>query len=337
MTFNIGIDVGTRSVRMVVKGRGAVLRESSAVATREGAMIAQGDEALSMLGRCPQNVSVDFPMEGASVGNETALAAWLAFLLKQAVASGLVHRPRLLIARAPDMTPGMMRRFTTMAMEAGAFACAMMRADALAAVGAGIDIEKPRCALVAQAGAGAMSASLICRGRVTACATLPYGFSRADEEIQRALLREHGFCVGLRAAEAAKIALGGAPETLAGFNRAKGFPGTLEVPPETLIPFVTPCADALVNLCLWALDQAEPAALADIAEDGIVLTGGGARVFGLDKRVEASAGIPCRVADDPAGCVARGLETVVNAPDSYENLLEAHQSILEKRLSVGGR
>ncbi|MEG2386948.1 MAG: rod shape-determining protein [Clostridia bacterium] len=344
MNPNIGIDLGSRNARMAVKGRALVLDQSSALALRAGKVLSQGDEALDLWGRAACGIDVVFPLCGGMIAREDALASWLKFLIKQATGSGMVRAPRLLLARAPGMAPGQARRFVATAMDAGAGGCAMMRADLLAALGAGQSICAPRARLVADVGAGQMSATLIAQNQVLACETLPFGMQCADDAIGRMLRCQYDLVVGPRTAENVKVSLATAAqsalpitEVAMGLDAKSGFPHSAQVKTCDVADCIRPLLSQLSQLIRAVLDQAQVDLLTDLMEDGLTLTGGGAQIFGLDALISEATGLTCHVADAPALCVARGLDAVLNDPDAYEGLMEAQQTLLEKRLPGLGR
>ena len=340
MNWTVGIDLGAWGARMSAKGRALVLRQSSACALAGERALALGDEARRMEGRAPKFVEVLYPMENGAIGSERALRAWLGYMVQHSSARSV----RMLIARPPRMALSQMRRLSALALEAGASACGLVRSDLAAALGAGLTLEDKKGALVVQVGAGSVSATLMASMRTAALHTLPYGADQADQAIQR-LLRDKGLAVGRVTAEGVKVSLASVmagaslEETATGLDVETGFPGQRTVAAAEVAQCLAPIVSPIPQLVCRVLDQATPELLEDLMDRGILLTGGGSQIYGLDRQIAEATGLPCHVAEDPAGCVARGLEKLLDASDDFLFLVEAHQTLLEKRLagSLGGR
>ena len=334
MNWNIGIDLGAHGARMAMKGRALVLRQASACALRGGKVLALGDEARRMEGRAPQAVEIVYPMKNGAIASESALRAWLGYVMERC---GLPARGvRLLIARPPEMALSQMRALSALALEMGAAACALVRSDLAAALGAGIGLADKKARLIVQLGGGSISATLEAGLRVAACETLPYGIDRADEAVRRMLRARHGLAVGPVTAECVKSSLAGAAltEQVVGLDLESGFPRQAQVDVAAVAECVAPLVAQVPELARRVLDAATPEMIEDLIDEGIVLTGGGAQVYGLDKQIAEATGLDCRIAEDPSACVARGLEVLLDAPDDYQYLLEGHQTLLEKRLTM---
>lgn len=335
MQWNIGLDIGGWGVRMAVRGRGVALRQSAAVAVRarSGDFVALGDEALSYLGRAPRTLDVGFPMNAGQIAREELLRIWTEYLFSQSAVAGMVHRARVLIARDGMLSPSQKKRLAALAMESGASACALVDADMACALGAGLPVDQPRASLMVDVGATRVSAALIALGRVVRRETLPYGMARADEAIVRAL-RAQGFCIGLRSAEELKLTLAAAlgenkiSAPVRGLDAQTGFPCVREIDAAVVSEAVSPIAQAVVQLVERTVEGAPEELAADLTLSGLVLTGGGAQLFGLDKRIAAATGLECRVAEDPAACAVRGLEAMLEEGERYAALTEAHTSLL---------
>ncbi len=340
MNWTVGIDLGAQGARMSTKGRALVLRQSSACALAGEQILALGDEARRMEGRAPRKVEVLYPMASGSVGSERALRAWLRHMAQH---SG-TRSVRMLIARPPQMSLSQMRHLSALALESGASACGLVRSDLAAALGAGLTLEDKKGALVVQVGAGSVSVTLMAALRTAVLYTLPYGVDRADQAVQR-LLRGKGLSVGPVTAESVKVSLASVmtgaslEEPVAGLDVQTGFPGQRTVAAAEVAQCLSPITGPIPELVCRALDQATPELLEDLIDRGILLTGGGSQVYGLDKQIAEATGLSCRVAEDPAGCVARGLEKLLDASDDFQFLVQAHQTLLEKRLAgpLGGR
>lgn len=340
MHWNIGLDIGTRGVRMAIKGRGLLYRQSSAIALRKGSPepLAVGNEALRMHSRTPPDVLVGFPLHGSAIANEELLYRWYQYLFRHATGAGLVHRPRVLISHAPDMQSVSLKTMVALALEAGAIGCSLIRSDISSALGAPLNITLPRATLVCDVGAGSMSAVLLAGGRVIRSHSVPYGMQRIDEAIIRRIRATHKVIIGPRTAEELKLRLIGATKasapctTMHAQDAITGFPKNFEVTSEEMGDAAKPLLDVLIELVHQLVDHVHPEVAADLTDHGVVLTGGGAQLFGLPLLVADQLSLPCHLAEDPSACAIRGLNTVMDNREKYEHFTTPHIKVLERRL-----
>lgn len=340
MNFGIGVDIGGSFVRACVKDRGVVMNESSAWAVRGEEMVACGDEAYALIGRAPRPLEVLFPVKGGAIADERAMAGWLKYLIDETHQTRGMGRARLVIARSPAMGKAQMKQLVAMALDAGAAACALVRSDVLSALGAGRRVDAARGSFVVDVGAHSVDAALIVMNRVVASESLPYGVASIDQAVQRMLISKYRLSVGPRTAEAVKRSLAATAknadvrEQVAGLDLVSGFPRTVDVASGDINEAMEPLLAQIAMLCERVMLSLDHEYAEELLSDGIVLTGGGASAHGIAQMVSEATGVPCLVADDPALAVARGLMKIIENPDPYERLCEAHQSILERRLPV---
>lgn len=338
MNFHIGIDVGGFGVRVYARDRGVVMDESSAWAVRGGRRVALGDKAYELLGRTPHNTQVVYPIKGGAIAREDALHDWLTHVIGGSAEAGRTLRPRVIIARAPAMEQTQMKRLTDMALDAGASTCMLMRSDVCAALGAGLDVSKPRAHMMIDVGAGSVDAMMIAMNTVVRSESLPYGVSGVDEEIARMIAARHGLHIGPRTAEAVKVSLAqavdhaGLSEQVTGLDGASGFPRTIEVEAGHIGEAIRPLLTQIAQLAERMILSAEHDVFEELLDDGIVLTGGGAQVYGLDKLIAERTQVKCRVVDNPGLAVARGLGVMMESAEVYERLTEEKHTIFERRL-----
>ena len=339
MNANVAMDMGSANVRVSAKGRGMILQQSAAHAMRATTVL-RGDEAYELVGRETNGMEISFPIRADSIADEAAYVDWIRYLMDTAQASGVVSKLRLLIARPASMQKSQIRRMAALTMEAGANACAFVRADICAALGAGVPIGKPGAQLVIDVGASMVSGVLISMNRVIAEEYIPFGMAQMDSAIQRMLRAKYFLSVGTLTAEAVKISLATAAsgtqmsEQVAGINGESGFPKTVNVEVSDVEACIAPLIAQIAQLAESMVRDIGPELLVDLMGVGIVLTGGGASVYGLDKMIAQATGLPCKVANEAQLCVLKGLDKIMDDIDDYERLIEEHQTILEKRLSV---
>ncbi len=337
MQWNVALDIGASEVRLAAKGLGAAFQESAAAATRVGEAkpFLFGNDALPLVGRASGPVQVGFPVDAGQVADEALTRAWFAFLLREVAATGLSHRPRVLIARSPEAGGYTMKALVALCMEAGAAGCSLIRSDLMAAVGAGIDPMRPEGTLVAELGAGSMTVTLFSMGRAVDSRSLPWGMRKADYAIQTLLRNEYALEVGPLTAEELKksllSALGGTKLTVdvRGLDLNLSLPRTRGVEAEKLHAAVKPVIDDFSALVRAVVLRAPAELAADLADSPIALTGGGASLFGLDKLIADAAGLSVLLPQDPAGCVIRGLAAALEDPARFEAASEASATLMK--------
>lgn len=328
MRWDVGIDLGTENVRMALEKEGPALDAAAALAFREGrdTPVYGGDAARALVGRTCEGMSVSAPLRDGVLENSFIADRMFRWLYRQMELGGRKRRFNVLITCAPFARPVQREAMLTAALDAGAATAALVRSDAAMAVGAGLDLNAPEAKLVVDVGGGKLSATLFTFGRVAAYGYLPYGMNRIDARIQRIIQTDFGYRIGLRGASEIKHTLGSAQPKLApadvimrmtGFSLVDRLPHTFDV--ETR-PVLDACEDVvreLTGLCASVVDNAPEELSADLNDTGAVLTGGGAELTGLDKRIGDALGIPCRVADVPSTCGIRGLAKIMENPGDY--------------------
>lgn len=328
MRWDVGIDLGTESVRMAMEKEGPMLEAAAALAFREGrdAPICGGDAARALEGRTCEGMSVSAPLRDGVLENSVVADRMFRWLYRQGDLPSRKRRFNALITCAPFARPVQQEALLSAALEAGAATAALVRSDAAMAVGAGLDLKAPEAKLLVDVGGGKLSATLFTFGRVAAYGYLPYGMNRIDARIQRIIQTDFGYRIGRRGASEIKHTLGSAQPKLAptdvimrmtGFSLVDRLPHTFDV--ETR-PVLEACEDVvreLIGLCASVVDNAPEELSADLNDSGVVLAGGGAELTGLDKRLGDALGIPCRVADVPSTCGIRGLYEIMSHPEDY--------------------
>ena len=337
MRWDIGIDLGTQSARMATLKGGPALSVPATLAFREGnrVPICAGDIAQRLVGRACEGVSVVHPLRDGVLENNLYAASLLQWLFRRAEDVNARRHFGAMITCAPFARPVQREAMLTAAIDAGAAEAALVRSDAASAVGAGLDLNSPEAKLVIDIGAGKITATLFTFGRVAAFGHLPYGMNRVDERIRRILRSEFGYRVGEAVSEEIKNTLGSAMPDQAphdiimhatGVSLAQRMPVHFDV--ETR-PVLDACEDVVAEIARLATSVANNAPeelAADLNDAGAVLTGGGAVMAELDRRIGQALGVPCRVADAPEGCAIRGLFRIMEAPELYPGAIMQRQS-----------
>ena len=318
MRWDIGVDLGTQYARMAELKTGPVLSAPATLAFRAGnnTPICGGDIAERLVGRACEGVSVVNPLRDGVLENNLYAARMLQWLFKRSEGVNTRRRFNVMMTCAPFCRPVQREALMTAAIDAGAAETMLVRSDAAAALGAGLDLNSPEAKLVVDIGAGKITATLFTFGRVAAFGYLPYGLNRVDDQIRLILRSDHGYRVSKATAEEIKHTLGSAMPDKApkdiimhavGISMAQRMPVNFDV--ETR-PVLDACEDVvaeLARLCCTVIDNIPEELAADLNDAGAVLTGGGAAMTELDRRIGQALGIPCRVADAPDGCAIRGL------------------------------
>ena len=337
MHWDIGIDLGTQSVRMAELKSGPVMSAPAALAFREGnrTPICAGEIAQRLVGRTCEGVEVAYPLRDGVLENNLYAARMFQWLFKRSESVNTRRRFGAMITCAPFARPVQKEAMLTAAIDAGAAEAALVRSDAAAAIGAGLDLNGPEAKLLVDVGAGKITATLFTFGRVAAFGYLPYGMNRVDDRIRRILRSDYGYRVGAAAAEEIKHTLGSAMPDKAprdiimhavGINVAQRMPVNFDVETKPVLDACEDVVSELARLVNTVVDNAPEELSADLNDAGAVLTGGGAAMTELDRRVGQALGIPCRVADAPETCAVRGLWRVMENPEAYRGVMMERQS-----------
>ena len=337
MHWDIGIDLGTQTARMAGLKEGPVMSAPGALAFREGntAPICAGDIAERLVGRTCEGVSVRYPLRDGVLENNLYAARLFQWLYRRAEGVNTRRRFGAMITCAPFARPVQREAMLTAAIDAGAAEAVLVRSDAAAAVGAGLNLNSPEAKLVVDVGAGKITATLFTFGRVAAFGYLPYGLNRIDERVRRILRSDFGYRVGVLTSEEIKNTLGTAMPDKAprdvimhatGINLAKRMPVNFDVETKPVLDACEDVVGELARMVNTVVDSAPEELSADLTDAGAVLTGGGAAMAELDRRVGQALGIPCRVADAPETCAIRGLWRIMDNPRAYSEMLQGQQS-----------
>ena len=312
---DIGIDLGTASVIIHVKGKGIVLREPSVVALerRGGKILAVGNEARRMLGRTPENIVAIRPLKDGVISDYDITEKMLRHYLRKVSGRHLFFKPRVVVCVPSGVTEVEKRSVVDAMMDAGARYTQLISEPIAAAIGAGLDIGRPHGTMVVDIGGGTCDTAVISMGTAVLSNSSKVAGDAFDEAIIRYMRKRHNLLIGERTAEDAKIYLGGAiqrPETvsmeIAGRNLVSGLPKTVNISSDEITEALEDPVFSIIEAIHSVLEQTPPELASDIYEIGITLTGGGALLYGLDELISERIKVPCVVADDPITCVARG-------------------------------
>ena len=312
---DIGIDLGTASVLVYIKGKGVVLKEPSVVAIdRDTDKIkAVGEEARLMIGRTPGNIVAVRPLKQGVISDYSVTEQMIRYFIQKAVGKRSYKKPRICVCIPSGATEVETKAVQDAAFQAGAREVFVVEEPLAAAIGAGIEIKKPCGNMIVDIGGGTTDIAVISLGGTVVSTSVKVAGDDFDEAIVRYMRKKHNLLIGERTAEEIKIGIGtcynkseNQKMEVRGRNLVTGLPKTIEVTSEETEEALRDVTTSIIDAVHRVLEQTPPELAADIAVRGIVLTGGGCLLNGLDELIEAKTGINTMTAEDPMTSVAIG-------------------------------
>ena len=315
VSSDIGIDLGTASILVYVRGKGVVLKEPSVVAfDRDTNKIkAIGEEARLMLGRTPGNIVAVRPLRQGVISDYTVTEKMIKYFIQKAMGKKSYRKPRISVCIPSGATEVEKRAVEDATYAAGAREVSIIEEPIAAAIGAGIDISRPCGNMIVDIGGGTADIAVISLGGSVVSTSIKIAGDDFDEALVRYMRKKHNLLIGERTAEEIKINIGAAyrrPEVLTmevrGRNLVTGLPKTIEVSSEETEEALREPTLQIVEAIHSVLEKTPPELAADVADRGIVLTGGGALLRGLEELIEERTGINTMTAEEAMTCVAIG-------------------------------
>ena len=312
---DVGIDLGTASILVYIKGKGVVLKEPSVVAfDRDTNKIkAIGEEARLMLGRTPGNIVAVRPLRQGVISDYTVTEKMLKFFIQKAIGKKTFRKPKIAVCVPSGVTEVEKKAVEDATYQAGAREVFIIEEPIAAAIGAGIDISRPCGNMIVDIGGGTTDIAVISLGGTVVSTSIKIAGDDFDEAIVRYMRKKHNLLIGERTAEDIKIKVGSCyPRAQAdsidvrGRNLVTGLPKTVTVTSEETEEALKEATAQIVEAVHSVLEHTPPELTADIADRGIVLTGGGALLRGLEELLESKTGINTMTAEEPMQCVAIG-------------------------------
>lgn len=332
---DIGIDLGTASVLVYVKDKGIVLREPSVVAvdTNTGKVLKVGIEAQAMLGRTPVGIAAIRPLKDGVISDYETTEKMLKYFLEK-VNTSKIFKPRVIVCVPSGVTEVEQKAVIDATMNAGARSVHIIEEPIAAAIGAGIDINKPFGSMVIDIGGGTSDIAVVSLGGIVSSCSIKVAGDKFDDAIVKYIRKKYQMVIGERTAEEIKKRVGSVyfrdePVSIdvRGRSLSTGLPVTVSVTSEeTLEAFEEPVTK-ICEAIHTVMEQTPPELIGDISSRGIVLTGGGSLIYGLDRLLERETGIKVTVAQDAISCVALGAGAAL---DKIENIGNSFRTKYEK-------
>lgn len=337
---DIGIDLGTASILVFVKGKGIVLREPSVVAVDKTTdkVLKVGMEAQKMLGRTPGNIIAIRPLRGGVISDYEMTQRMIKDFIKRVMGGFSLVKPRLVICVPSGITEVEERAVIDAGRQSGARSVYLIEEPIAAAIGAGLDIAKAEGNMVIDIGGGTADIAVISLSNIVESTSIKIAGDQFDEYIVKYIRRKHNVLIGERTAEELKINIGCVyprPEEISmeikGRCLMTGLPRIFTVTSSEILEALDEPATRIVEAIHSVLERTPPELVGDISTNGIVMTGGGSLVWGFDQLVQSKTGIETRVADEAVSCVAYGtgkaLDDIASMQDGTMNLSRRKQML----------
>lgn len=321
---DIGIDLGTANTLVYVRGRGIVLREPSVVAIRRdtGAILAVGEEAKKMIGRTPGNIVAIRPMRDGVIADFDVTQTMLRHFITKAYRRRAIFLPQVVVCVPSGVTEVEKRAVLDATKQAGAKEAFLIEEPMAAAIGAGLPVEEPTGSMIVDIGGGTSEVAIISLGGIVSSRSIRIGGDEMDEAIISYIKKTYNLMIGERTAEEIKIRIGAAyllegeeRMEIRGRDLVKGLPKLLTISSTEIQEAMREPVSAILETIKTTLERTPPELAADIMEKGIVLSGGGALLKGLDRLIAMETGMPVYLAEDPLDCVVLGAGKALTAID----------------------
>jgi len=312
---DMGIDLGTANTLVHVKGKGIVLREPSVVAVLRdtGAVLAVGEEAKQMIGRTPGNIVAIRPLKDGVIADFDITQAMLKYFIRKCIDTKSFVRPRVVVGVPSGITEVEKRAVIDATVQAGAREAYLIEEPMAAAIGAGLPVHEPTGNMVVDIGGGTTEVAVISLGGIVTSRSIRVGGDEMDEAIVQYIKRTYNLMIGERTAEAVKMTIGSALLTttgetmdVRGRDLVTGLPKTLNIKSEEVLYALSEPVASIIEAVKVTLEKTPPELASDIMDRGIVMTGGGSLLRGLDLLLSRETGMPVHIAEDALSCVAKG-------------------------------
>jgi rod shape-determining protein MreB len=312
---DMGIDLGTANTLVFMKGKGIILREPSVVAIEKMSrkVLAVGEEAKKMIGRTPGNIIAIRPLKDGVIADFDITQEMLKYFIQRATQKRSIFQPRVVVCIPSGVTEVEKRAVEEATIQAGAKEAYLIEEPMAAAIGAGLPVHEPTGSMVVDIGGGTSEVAVISLGGIVSSISIRVGGDELDNYIIGYVKKEYNLMIGERTAEEVKISIGSAVKDkslgsmdIRGRDLVSGLPRTINVSSEEIHEALKEPVTSIIDAIKATLEKTPPELASDVMEYGIMLTGGGALLHGLDVLTNRETGILTRIADSPLDCVALG-------------------------------
>ena len=334
---DMGIDLGTANTLVYVKGKGIIIREPSVVALKEKdkKILAVGNEAKNMIGRTPGNIKAVRPMKDGVIADFDVTETMLRHFIRKAHKRNKLVRPRIIICVPSGVTEVEKRAVIDAALQAGARSAFLIEEPMAAAIGAGLPIHEPTGNMIVDIGGGTTEVAVISLGGIVTSSSIRIGGDEMDEAISQYIKKKYKLMVGERTAEQIKIDIGtatgdngGLTKEIKGRDLVNGLPKTVTINSDEIKDALKEPVNNILDAVKRTLEKTPPELASDVMGRGIILTGGGALLHGIDELLIDITQMPVYLAEEPLDCVVNGTGNALEELDRIKDLL-----ITPKKLS----
>ncbi len=314
-TKDMGIDLGTANTLVYIKGKDIVIREPSVVAiqTNTKEVLAVGEEAKRMIGRTPGHIIAIRPLKDGVIADFNVTQSMLKYFIKRANQRSSIFRPRVVVCVPSGVTEVEKRAVEEATIHAGARDAYLIEEPMAAAIGADLPVQDPTGSMIIDIGGGTTEVAVISLGGIVTSRSIRVGGDELDEAIVNYIKKEYSLMIGERTAEEIKITIGTASMSekeskmqIRGRDLISGLPKTIQITSKEIHGAMKEPISNIIEAIKFTLEKTPPELASDIMELGIMLTGGGALLEGIDKLIRKETGMPVQIAEQPLDCVAIG-------------------------------
>ncbi len=337
---DMGIDLGTANTLVYIKGKGILIREPSVVALRENReeVLAVGNDAKNMIGRTPGNIVAVRPMKDGVIADFDVTETMLRYFITKAHKRSRLVRPRIIICVPSGVTGVEKRAVIDAALQAGARDAYLIEEPMAAAIGAELPVHEPTGNMIVDIGGGTTEVAVISLGGIVTSRSIRLGGDEMDEAIVHYIKRQYNLMIGERTAEEIKIDIGSAliedeqsEKEIRGRDLVSGLPKTITIKAGEIQEALEEPVYNIINAVKMTLENTPPELAADVMDRGIILTGGGALLDGLDRLLIQETQMPVHLADEPMDCVVKGTGIALEEIDSLKKILISPRKISSRR------
>ncbi|NCO24259.1 MAG: rod shape-determining protein [Candidatus Infernicultor aquiphilus] len=321
MDRSLGIDLGTVSVLIYQKGKGIVLQEPSVVSILRdsGKVLAVGEEAKNMLGKTPGNIIAIQPMKSGVIADYEITEKMLSYFIRKVCGDSKIFRPEVVICVPSGGTEVEKRAVLEATMQAGARKAYLIEEPIAAAIGAGLDISEPYGNMIIDVGGGTSDIAVISLGGIVVSESLRVAGNNFDEDIIKYIKEKYSLMIGEKSAETLKIEIGTAMELkeelftdIRGRDLVSGLPKSISIGSNEILEAISNSLKTIIEGVKIVMEKIPPELASDIADKGIIITGGGGLLRNFDQLLSKVTGVPAYLAEKPISCVALGAGKVLD-------------------------